>query len=88
MCFLDHFESLKDPRSMINRRHDLLDIVFFTVSAVLSGAQGWKDIKNFGDVKFAWLRRYRAFEHGIPANTAFPPMTRLPESSVRRHRGR
>ena len=51
MYFLDHFENLEDPRSTINRRHDLLDIVFLTVSAMLSGAQGWKDIKDLGDVK-------------------------------------
>ena len=68
MCFLDHFESLEDPRSTINRSHDLLDIVFLTVSAVLSGAQGWKDIKDFGDVKLPWLRQFRAFEHGIPVD--------------------
>lgn len=68
MCFLDHFERLEDPRSTINRRHDLLDIVFLSVSAVLSGAQGWKDIKDFGDVKLDWLRQFRAFEHGIPVD--------------------
>ena len=44
MSFLDHFSNLSDPRSHINRRHDLLDIVFLTVSAVLSGAEGWVDI--------------------------------------------
>jgi hypothetical protein len=39
--------------------------MLLTVCAVLSGAQGWKDIKDFGDVKLAWLRQFRAFEHGI-----------------------
>ena len=68
MCFLDHFSGLEDPRSTINRRHDLLDVVFLTVSAVLSGAQGWKDIKDFGDIKLDWLRQFRGFENGIPVD--------------------
>ena len=56
MAFMDHFESLTDPRSHINKRHDLHDILFLVVSAILSGAEGWKDIKEFGDVKLDWLR--------------------------------
>ena len=40
MSFLDHFASLPDPRSHINRTYDLLDVVFLSVCAVLSGAEG------------------------------------------------
>jgi hypothetical protein len=47
MCFLEHFGCHGDPRSSINRRHDRLNNVFLTVSAVVSGAQGWNDIKDF-----------------------------------------
>ena len=56
MAFMDHFKQLTDPRSHINKRHDLHDILFLVVSAILSGAEGWKDIKEFGDVKLDWLR--------------------------------
>ena len=59
---------LQDPRSHINRRHDLHDILFLTVAAIMSGAEGWKDIKEFGDAKLAWLRQFRAFEAGIPVD--------------------
>ncbi len=68
MSFLTHFENLDDPRSPINRKHNLLDIMFVTVSAVMSGAEGWKDIKDFGDTKLQWLRQFRDFEHGIPVD--------------------
>ncbi|MFT5390445.1 MAG: putative transposase YbfD/YdcC [Gammaproteobacteria bacterium] len=70
MYFFEHFESVEDPRSTINRRHDLLDIMLLTVGAVLWGAQRWKDIKDFGDVKLHWLRQFRAFEDGIPVDDA------------------
>lgn len=68
MSFLKHFADLPDPRSHINRKHDLLDVVFLCVCAVLSGAEGWVDIKKFGDKKLNWLRKFRRFEHGIPAD--------------------
>jgi len=51
MTFIDHFFTIDDPRTDINVKYDLLDILFLTVSAVLSGAEGWKDIKDFGDNK-------------------------------------
>ena len=68
MNFLHHFELLEDPRSHINRKHNLLDVLFLTVSAVLSGAEGWKAIKEFGDIKLDWLRQFRPFESGIPVD--------------------
>ena len=68
MAFMDHFGDLADPRSHINQRHDLHDILFLTVSAIMSGAEGWKDIKEFGDAKLDWLKQFRGFEAGIPVD--------------------
>jgi len=55
MSFITHFEPLEDTRSHINKKHDLLDIIFLTVVAILSDAESWKDIKQFGDNKLDWL---------------------------------
>ncbi len=49
MSFLEQIESLSDERADINKDYELAYIVFLTLSAVLSGAQGWKAIKIFGD---------------------------------------
>jgi hypothetical protein len=68
MAFTDHFGDLEDPRSHINQRHDHHDILFLTVAAIVSGAEGWKDIKEFGDAKLGWLRQFRGFESGIPVD--------------------
>ncbi|MDP8042402.1 ISAs1 family transposase [Pasteurella atlantica] len=68
MAFIEHFNQLEDSRSHINKKHDLLDIIFLTVTAILSGAEGWKGIKLFGDEKLQWLRKFRAFENGIPVD--------------------
>lgn len=68
MAFIDHFTSLEDSRSHINKKHELIDVMFLTVVAILSGAEGWKDIKQFGDSKLDWLRKFRPFENGIPVD--------------------
>jgi len=68
MSFINHFNTLEDTRSHINKKHDLLDVIFLTVVAIISGAEGWKDIKQFGDSKLTWLRKFRAFENGIPVD--------------------
>jgi len=68
MAFMDYFQELEDPRSHINRTHDLLDVLFLTISAILSGAEGWQDIKDFGDNKLDWLRKFREFKSGIPVD--------------------
>ena len=68
MSFMKHFEHLPGPRSHINRRHDLLDIMFLSVTVTLSGAQGCKDIKMFGDAKLERLGKFRGFEAAIPVD--------------------
>jgi len=68
MAFMDYFQELEDPRSHINRTHNLLDVLFLTISAMLSGAEGWQDIKDFGDNKLDWLRQFREFKSGIPVD--------------------
>jgi len=68
MSLIEQFSIIEDPRSHINQKHDLLDILFLTVSAVVSGAEGWSDIEYFGINKLSWLRQYREFKHGIPVD--------------------
>lgn len=64
--FLQHFQAIEDPRIDRCKRHELLDIILLAVSAVLSGAEGWEQIEDFGIHRLDWLRRYRPFEYGIP----------------------
>lgn len=64
--FLKHFESITDPRIERCKKHNLLDILLLAISAVISGAEGWEDIEDFGHLKLDWLRKYRDFEAGIP----------------------
>lgn len=67
MNFITHFSILKDPRTNINIQHDFFDIIFLVISALLSQAEGWKDIEDFGHERLDWLRKHRSFANGIPS---------------------
>lgn len=62
------FETLCDPRSAQRVRYPLMEIIFLTVTAVISGAREWEEIVDFGLEKLDWLRRYLNFENGIPSH--------------------
>lgn len=64
--FLTHFYSVSDPRIERCKKHNLMDIILLSISAVMSGSEGWEDIEKFGHIKLDWLRKYGSFESGIP----------------------
>lgn len=65
-AFLEHFELITGPRIERCKKHTLIDILLLAISVVLSGAEGWEDIENFGHVKLDWLKQYGTFKKGIP----------------------
>ncbi len=90
--FLDHFSELEDPRIERCRKHELLDIIFLSVCAVLgdrrrslTGADGWESIEEFGEAKLVWLRKFVPMEHGIPSHdTIARVMSRLNPEALQR----
>lgn len=64
--FMSHFSTVPDPRIDRCKRHELMDILFLSISAVLCGAEGWEEIEDFGRARLAWLRRYFPYTNGIP----------------------
>lgn len=65
---VDHFQELVDPRVERNKKHALLDIIVLTVSAVISGAETWEDIEDFGRYREEWLTRFLPLANGIPSH--------------------
>lgn len=62
------FSSLEDPRVERHKRHKLIDIIILTICAVISGADGWEAIEQFGKNKQDWLRKWIDLENGIPSH--------------------
>jgi predicted transposase YbfD/YdcC len=48
--------------------YPLVEVLFLTVSAVLSGFEDWDEIADFGEEKLDWLRKYLPYENGIPSH--------------------
>lgn len=66
----DYFAHVSDPRSS-NARHRLFDIFVIALCAVISGAEGWEDMEEYGQVQAEWFRQFLALPHGIPSHDTF-----------------
>lgn len=66
-----HFENLTDPRAERGRNHNLVEMVFVALTAVICGAQGWADVERFARCKLDWFRRYVALPLGVPSHDTF-----------------
>lgn len=66
--FLDHFESLDDPRSERKKLYTFSEILLVTLLAVICGAEGWSDVENYGKAKINYLRKYLDYVNGVPSD--------------------
>lgn len=63
---LDVFDDIEDPRAEKNRRYRLDEVLMVCVCALISGAEGWSAMAQFGRTKLDWFRRFLPYENGIP----------------------
>ena len=69
--FVEFFADMPDPRLDRKKQHELIDIFVVTLCAVLTGAESWTEIEQFGKVKQEWLRRFVRLDNGIPSHDTF-----------------
>jgi predicted transposase YbfD/YdcC len=69
--FHHHFRDLDDPRVERTRRHPLINIAFIAVCGVLSGANSFAAIHEFGTDRRTWLARFLDLTNGIPCEDTF-----------------
>ena len=50
-------ENIPEHRQVVKISHPLQNIIFITVSAVISGAEHWDEIEDFGKTKIEWLKK-------------------------------
>lgn len=68
---IQHFSSIQDPRVNRQKRHQLQDIFFITLCAVICGADNWVAIEEFGKAKEDWFTELLELEYGIPSHDTF-----------------
>lgn len=69
--FQSIFGSITDPRIARTRRHDLLDILFIALAAMLGGAEDFVTIAEYGTIKRDWLKSLLGLPNGIPSHDTF-----------------
>jgi hypothetical protein len=68
---LKYFSELRDPRVERNREHLLEEILLIAIAAVLSGAESWNDMADYGNAKREWLKTFLTLPGGIPSHDTF-----------------
>jgi len=65
---LECFGELEDPRSSVNRKHLLGDLIVISICAVIAGADGPKAIGVWAASNSDWLKQHLELPHGIPSH--------------------
>lgn len=65
------FLAVEDPRQPGKVEHDLAEMLVVAVSAVLSGADTFVEIVEWGQEKLGWLRQHLRLRHGIASHDTF-----------------
>jgi predicted transposase YbfD/YdcC len=68
---LKYFSELSDPRVERTKEHLLEEILLITIAAVLSGADSWNEIEDYGHAKYEWLKSFVKLPGGIPSHDTF-----------------
>lgn len=67
----EHFSGVSDPRVDRTKDHLLIAIISIAICAIISGAEGWVDIENYGKSKLDWLKTFLELPNGIPSHDTF-----------------
>jgi predicted transposase YbfD/YdcC len=63
-----YFKNIKDPRINRKKQHYLTDIISLAVIAIISGADSWDSIEEFGNAKKDFLSQFLSLPNGIPSH--------------------
>lgn len=65
------FYELKDHRVNRTKLHSMENIIFIALAAVISGAETWNEIQEFGEERYEWLSKHLDLPNGIPSHDTF-----------------
>lgn len=66
--FKDFSSGIPEHRLDRNKLHSIEEILFLTLTAIICGCEGWRDIERFGCAKMTFLKKVFPFAHGIPSD--------------------
>jgi len=65
------FMSITDPRIERSKAHPLSTILMIAICAVISGAESFVDMEDFGNAKKKWLGSFLDLSNGVPSHDTF-----------------
>lgn len=65
-----HIDCIKDPRRH-NIRHLLHDMLLIALCAIISGADSWTQVAEYGRSKHKWFSQFLSLPNGIPSHDTF-----------------
>lgn len=65
------FSQIEDPRSDINKLHNLTDILLIGIISVICAADTWKNMHAYAKAKEDFLRGFLELPNGIPSEDTF-----------------
>lgn len=71
MSLLERIMQLKDPRQITKCSHNLGEVIFMSLCALLCGADDWNAIELFAQEREDWFRQYLHLPGGIPSHDTF-----------------
>ena len=71
MNIVEIFEELPDFRIAGRTTYPLSEILVISLCAVLSGAEDYEDIAEYGEQKIEFLSSFLSLDHGIPSHDTF-----------------
>ena len=66
-----HFSIIRDERQSAKIDYPLFDILFGAICAIIAGARGWTDIREYVLGHHDWFLKQNLFEQGVPADDTF-----------------
>ena len=66
--FTEHFQSITDQRQSAKVTYTLFEVLFGSLCAVIAGATGWFDIREYLLGHHQWFQENGMFKDGIPAD--------------------
>ena len=72
-----HFSALEDPRQQAKVLYPLPEIVMLLLCATLAGADDFVEMGLWGKQNLVFLRRFLAYEHGVPSHDTLGEVIRV-----------
>lgn len=73
---------MPDPRVVGRCEHRRVEIILVAMCGVLSGAESWSEIEEFGEAKAAWLKQYLELPAGIASHDTFARVFRIMDAQA------